>query len=112
MFYVIPAIRLWIPLCLIFSIMGVIAIIRVWLSLVARKKLAKAVQSLGNMGGKHYDEFVAALGAPAEQNRVRINDGNEMATNAAWRAGGYEIVLMFNDNDRCIRLVSESVKSL
>ena len=108
--YLIRTDLLWIPLCLILSIVILGATIRMCLQFSARKKLGKAIMSLGNMGGKPYDAFVAALGEPAERNRICINDANEMATNVTWRAGGYEIVLMFNDNDRCIRLVSESVK--
>ncbi len=73
----------------------------------ARQKLAKAVMSLGNMRGKHYDEFVAALGEPAERKRVQAED--KMVTNVTWRAGGYEIVIMFDDDDRVVKVVSEAL---
>ena len=66
-----------------------------------RQNLAKRVIKLGNMAGKTYHEIESALGAPADVNRFITTNTNEWVKNVAWRAGGYQIIIMFDKNDVC-----------
>lgn len=73
-----------------------------------RQNLAKGVVGLGNLAGRHYNEFTAAMGAPTDIEKQLANNTQEWVKIVTWRAGGYEIVLMFDDQDIFNRIVSES----
>lgn len=73
-----------------------------------RQKVAKGVLGLGNLVGRHYSAFTAAMGSPTNVEKTIAKNTGEWVKIATWRAGGYEIIIMFDKDDVFNRIVSES----
>ena len=63
--------------------------------------------SLGTLKGKTYDEIVAKCGVPNATSSKALEDGSVVGTKQ-WIATGYHIVLLFDENDICLGVSSET----
>ncbi len=63
--------------------------------------------SLGTLTGKTYNEIVAKCGAPNSTSATTTADGKVVKIKQ-WMATGYHIVLLFDQNDICLGVSSET----
>ena len=74
---------------------------------VAVKAPGNALQSkfvkLGTLKGKKLDEIIAVCGNPSS-----VSSSNDGVKIYQWMATGYHIVLLFDENDICLGVSSET----
>ena len=63
--------------------------------------------ALGTLKGKSYSEIVKAVGNPSSISN-KTNDDGEPIKIVQWIATGYHIVLLFDNNDICLGVSSET----
>jgi len=73
-----------------------------------RQNLAKGFLKLGNLEGRHYDEFRAAMGDPTDVNKRIAQNTQKPVTVVTWSAGGFEIIIMFDDKNIFNQIISAS----
>ena len=99
-------INYWYAIGILFGIAGIGIWYISWVK--KRQKLAKGVLSLGNLVGKHYNEFKVAMGSPVDVDKRIAQNTQTWVKVATWQAGGYQIIIMFDENDIFDHIVSES----
>ncbi|MBQ9934658.1 MAG: hypothetical protein IJO70_02325 [Lachnospiraceae bacterium] len=62
---------------------------------------------LGTLKGKTYSEIVTAVGNPSSTSATVDADGKPVKIKQ-WMATGYHIVLLFDENDICLGVSSET----
>lgn len=63
--------------------------------------------SLGTLQGKTYDEIVAKCGQPNASSAKALDDGSVVKIKQ-WISTGYHIVLLFDENDICLGISSQT----
>jgi len=91
------------------GILVVVAGVTIWnISWVKKRQhLAKGLLSLGNLDGKHYNDFTAAMGAPFDVGKRIAPDTQESVKVVTWQTSGHQIIIMFDKNDIFDHIVSE-----
>ncbi len=69
--------------------------------------LQKKFVSLNPLAGKTYSEIAAKCGAPNSLSSQVLDDGTVVKI-YQWMATGYHIVLLFDQNDICLGISSET----
>lgn len=63
--------------------------------------------SLGTLTDYNYEQIKTKCGTPSSVSSTVDKDGNKV-TIRQWMATGYHIVLLFDENDKCLGISSET----
>jgi len=74
---------------------------------VPGQMLGKKFADLGILQGKTLEEIVEAVGNPSSVSATLDEDGQKVSI-YQWIAAGYHIVLLFDENDICLGVSSET----
>lgn len=69
--------------------------------------LSQRFSKLGNLAGKTYLEIKKTVGQEDSKSFITDKDGN-LVTVRQWLQSGYHIVLLFDKNDICLGISSET----
>ncbi len=69
--------------------------------------LQSSFAKLGTLKGKTYNEIIAKCGKPNAISTKTLGDG-KVVTVKQWIESGYHIVLLFDENDVCLGVSSET----
>lgn len=69
---------------------------------IPKAQLNNAFVKLGDMRGKSKEDIIAAVGQPKG-----ISNHDDGSKTLAWHAGGYHMVLLFDKDDKMVKIQNE-----